>query len=103
MAQLLDALDCDARLGSSTAEALALTADWVPDLVLVDYRLGGEDSGLQAISALREQMPGLPAYLVTGDVNAAQFEAADRSGVEILNKPLALDDLQGLLASVSRR
>ena len=87
MRHLLEGLGCDAVVTPGMDAALAETESWQPELALVDYRLAGGEDGLEAIEQLRQRYPGLPAYLVTGDVTAEQFRAAGEAGVEILNKP----------------
>jgi signal transduction histidine kinase/ActR/RegA family two-component response regulator len=86
------------RIASSTEEALRLACERAPQLVLADLRLRGQDSGLRVIAALREQMPALPALLMSGDILDEQtaperLKAVRESGLILLQKPVAPDDL----------
>ena len=103
MAQVLEGLGCEPKVAASSPEARSLLADWLPNLALVDYRLREDVNGLQVIKMLREQVPGLPGYLITGDVSALQVEAARKAGVEILHKPLSLEQLRTVLVAVGQR
>jgi CheY-like chemotaxis protein len=72
------------------------------DLALVAAQLPGID-GLQTIRALRDQIPGLPAFLMTSVHDAALAEdAADLGVVGFVHKPLgALDHVVERLAQLA--
>lgn len=66
---------------SSTAAAReAMTAER-PDVLIVDYALGGPETGLDFLRALRANGLGLPAILCTGFADEARVIEALRSGV----------------------
>ena len=58
-----------------------------PDVLLVDYRLHGE-TGIEAISRLRERIGPLPAILVTGDTAPARIIECASAGYPVLHKPV---------------
>ena len=60
-----------------------------PDIAIVDYRLREGDSGLDAIEALQQVHPGLPAILVSGETSPERLKGADSFGVPVLTKPVA--------------
>lgn len=64
------------------------TAD-APDILIVDYRLKGCASGLDAIAAL-EALTGsrIPALVVTGDTAPDRLREAEASGYPLLHKPV---------------
>jgi two-component system, chemotaxis family, CheB/CheR fusion protein len=92
---------------SDGATALSLIATTVqPNLVITDYNLPGQMSGVALISALRAQYKHeLPTIIITGDISgAARRDIADHGCVQ-LNKPMKLSELtatiQTLLARLS--
>jgi two-component system, sensor histidine kinase len=71
-----------------------------PDIVLTDYRLGPESTGLDVIAALREEFaPGLPAVVLTGDSSFSMLERKRAEiGFDLLAKPVVTRDLLAVLA-----
>jgi signal transduction histidine kinase len=60
-----------------------------PDLVLTDYRLDAEETGVQVIEALWDDLGGLvPALIVSAEEAAAIRRLADPLGVPVLEKPV---------------
>jgi signal transduction histidine kinase/CheY-like chemotaxis protein len=73
-----------------------------PDVVMADYRLPGEDNGIQVIHAVRNAYPGANGILVTGDIAPEVLREAEASGFRILHKPLRPARLRALLGNVWR-
>ena len=65
---------------STEAAREAIVAE-PPDVIVVDYALGGAETGLDFLRALRSQGFALPAILCTGFTAEARVIAALRSGV----------------------
>jgi PAS domain S-box-containing protein len=86
----------------SVAEAVARVAERADvDVLVTDYHLGGEDTGLQAITAVRSlQGPALRAVLVTGDTSSAVRELACDAHTGIASKPINADDLLALIEAL---
>jgi two-component system, sensor histidine kinase len=94
MAQLLRAWGCLVDTADSIEHALALAARMPPDVVLSDYRLRGQQTGGQAIAALRALVgASLPALMITGDTAPDRLRETMSSGVPLLHKPLAPGEL----------
>ena len=100
MGYVLEELECEAKLVAGESDALATLTHWQPQVVLADYRLGEHANGLDLITRIREDVDGLPAYLITGDVNASQVQAAKAMDTTILHKPVSLADLRTALMQV---
>ncbi len=83
--------------------ALARVAEGGFDLVLSDLKLPG-GSGLEVVAACRGARPPLPVVVMTayGTVESA-VAAMKRGAVDFLEKPVGLDDLFRLVASVLGR
>lgn len=66
---------------STTAAARVEMAHALPDVLIVDYALGGPENGLEFLRALRADGLVLPAILCTGFADEARVIEALRSGV----------------------
>jgi signal transduction histidine kinase/CheY-like chemotaxis protein len=84
---------------ASIAEAEHLE---MPDVILADYHLDGEN-GLDVIRALRARFGApVPAVLVTADRSNEVREAADLLDVPVINKPLKPAVLRTLITRMRR-
>ena len=64
------------------AERVLDTAGRMPDLIISDYHLGGDQTGLEAINRLRSRAGrALPALLLSGDTSMAMRELAAGPGL----------------------
>lgn len=66
---------------STTDAARATMTQETPDVLIVDYTLGGRETGLEFLRALRRNGLALPAILCTGFADEARVIEALRSGV----------------------
>lgn len=87
---------------ASLPDAQAHIADLglAPDVVIADHQLDGGATGLDAIAALRASHGDIPAILVTADHGSALTEHAERAGVLLMTKPLALRRLRRVLRQI---
>jgi CheY-like chemotaxis protein len=68
------------------------------DVVLADFRLPHDKTGIEAIRAIRKlQSPQPRACLVTGDVDAGLIGAARAEGLPLLHKPMRPAQLRAVL------
>ncbi|WP_310565665.1 hybrid sensor histidine kinase/response regulator [Hydrogenophaga sp.] len=88
-AWLLSEIGCRCQVAEDRASALDAVRTRRPDVALVDYRLRGGDDGIAVVQALREQIPGLPAAIVSGDIGPEQLQAVESAGLRLLHKPLS--------------
>jgi DNA-binding NtrC family response regulator len=89
METLLRAYGCEVRSAGSIAEAVAHCRTAAPDILLVDLRLRGEESGIAAIAQLRSMLPGVPAILISGDTAPDRIKEAHDEGIALLHKPVS--------------
>lgn len=101
MQALLQELGMQVVLAGGTAEARHAARRWRPDVLLVDFRLRGDDSGLATAAALRALHPQLPVILITGDTAPGRLREAADGGLLLLHKPVAVDVLRQALSDVS--
>lgn len=70
----------------------------VPEIVLADYHLDGDDTGLAAVAALRGATGHhLPAILITADRSESLRRRAAREDVSVISKPVKLSRLRPLI------
>ena len=103
---LLEQWDCSvvtAVSGRTAMEQLSASPR-APDAIVCDYRLGGGESGLKVIDALRSEFnEDIPALLVTGDTGPDRLREIEASGLSVLHKPVedrVLRDALGRLLGV---
>lgn len=96
---LLEELGCRVTLVEGTKQAIAATEGKKPDIMLVDFRLRDGDNGLATVRAVRERYPGLPAIIISGDTAPDRIREAKAAGLELLHKPVMVDDLKRAIAA----
>lgn len=70
----------------------------VPDLILSDYRLRGEENGLDVVHQLRTVAgQSISACLLSGNTDPGLMEAARTAGLTLLHKPVRPAKLRSLL------
>jgi CheY-like chemotaxis protein len=89
----LEGLGCRVSVAGTIEEAAALAQLDEPDIVLADFRLRGDATGLQAVQRLRQGRPDLPAIIITGDTAPEQVARLDECGIDVLYKPVAPERL----------
>jgi signal transduction histidine kinase/CheY-like chemotaxis protein len=99
MKLLLLELGCTVHLADSSAQAAHTAAQHGIDIVLSDYRLRDDDSGIAAIAAVQALHPQARAALITGDTAPDRIRDAQLAGVPLLHKPVTLNQLVAVLAS----
>ena len=72
-----------------------------PDGIIADYRLREHKTGLEAIQAIHtEYNKKIPALVVTGDTSADELREVNKSGFEVLHKPVAPLKLRAFLRHI---
>jgi signal transduction histidine kinase/CheY-like chemotaxis protein len=81
--------DVVAKLGASAR---------IPDVLICDFRLHGEETGLQVIEALRVEFnQEIPALLVTGEPVTEGLQSLVPQGIPLLQKPIGPETLRVVL------
>lgn len=105
MLSLLGKWRCEVIAAESCAEMLEklVSVHRTPDVIVSDYRLKGEENGIEVVARLREEFNAqVPALLITGDTGMEQLREAEASGLHILHKPLNPSRLRALIANLRR-
>ena len=72
-----------------------------PDLIICDYRLRGEESGIAVIQRLQQEFNhDIPAMLVTGDTAPDRLQEAQASGLLLLHKPVSRGKLRAAIGNL---
>jgi len=92
---LLEKHGVDVIATASGAEALSLMAEvgLVPDVILADYRLDGDERGTDAIARLRAVHGPVPACIVSADRQPDLGRLCDSEAVPLIAKPIDPEQL----------
>lgn len=93
MKVLFEDLGCKPILATGTSQAVNLSKNQKPDIVLADFRLREHDSGIAAISAIRDLYGEVPAVLISGDTSPKRLKEAKDAKLELLHKPVLIEDI----------
>ena len=72
-----------------------------PDIIIADYRLANDATGVVAIRSVREIFNAeIPAFLLTGDTAPERIQEATRSGFHLVHKPVHPEKILGKISEV---
>lgn len=103
MSTVLSSWGCEVLSASSGSDAIGLLdrMDLTPDVLIVDQRLGGDETGLAVIERLRDELnEDVRAIMMTGDISAETDESG--SGLRVLHKPVEPELLHRLLGDIAK-
>jgi signal transduction histidine kinase len=103
--ELLRPMLVDVIVAATIAEAvdLARQSSAQIDLILSDWRLRGQENGVDAVRAVRAVCgDSTPAVLITGDTSPELLKLAHERGLVILHKPLQPRELMRLVERLAR-
>lgn len=88
----------DVRIAADGRRAMEINASFVPDVVVLDYNLPG-DNGLQIYKEMVRQRAGpIGCVMITGCPLEKITESANKLGIRhLLSKPFSLSELQQLI------
>jgi len=73
----------------------------VPDLMIVDLRLGDGEHGAQLADRLRRQYGLFPVLIITGETASEALRQANESGHTLLQKPIAPEVLRRAISAAT--
>ncbi len=102
MKALLTSWQCDLFAASNEHEAMTL--ETAPQIMLADYQLDGDITGLDVMKAVREKFPeaDIPGILITADPREQVADKARAEGFHYLAKPLRPASLRALMRRLIR-
>ncbi|MGR9108376.1 MAG: hybrid sensor histidine kinase/response regulator [Gammaproteobacteria bacterium] len=106
MQGMFDRWDCEVVTAASPSEAMEKLAadDRKSELLIVDYRLSDNLSGIDAARNIQETL-GYPlaVLIITGDTGPERLREADASGYPLLHKPVQPAKLRSTLQYLINR
>jgi len=105
MQQVLEGWGCKAVVAASDQEAEGKLSELsrTPDVIIADYRLRDNRTGVQAIERLRAQFGrDIPGVIVSGDIAPERLQEAQASGHTLLHKPVAPAKLRAFIWHAKR-
>jgi signal transduction histidine kinase/CheY-like chemotaxis protein len=100
---LLEQWGCEVVTAVSGAMALERLAQCKkpPDVLVCDYRLRDQETGVMVVEAIRNEFNGdVPALLLTGETDPTQLRKIAASGIAVLHKPLREDELNDAIRAL---
>jgi DNA-binding NtrC family response regulator len=91
MRLLLEELGCTVVLADGIDQAVAAAKTHKFDIVFSDYRLRGDENGIDAIGYVRVVLPKVDAVLITGDTAPERLQSATKAGIQMLHKPVSFE------------
>ena len=105
MRELLTPLHVDLLAAATVEEACRMAKDTRQpiDLILSDWRLRGDEDGIDAVRRVRRLSGATtPAVLITGETSPEIVKLAHASGLVVMHKPLQPKELLRLITPLSR-
>lgn len=101
LSNTLETWGIDVLTSASGSEALELLKeiDIIPDIVLADFQLDKNETGTQAVQALRDAFGNIPSAIVTANRSTSVIEQCDEMGLDLFYKPISPDVLKSFLGS----
>ena len=106
MTLLLEQWGCTVLSAADVGDALNSLEEYEyePDAIIADYRLRENQTGIQAIEAIRSRLGvNIDAIIVTGDVERAKLIDINEHGFTSLNKPCDPVQLRTFLAQCTNQ
>lgn len=100
MRNTLEAWGCKIQAAESIEQALECLDDNCPfDIILTDYRLRENQTGIEAIHRIHASCgKNIPAIILTGDTAPERLREAKDSGFKLLHKPVSSAKLRSLMS-----
>lgn len=103
MQVLLRGWHCDVRTAADTDGALQAVRETVPDILLLDYHLDADTTGLDVYRRLCEEIGERPCAIVSADHSQALRDRVAAAGCQLLHKPVKPLALKSMLAYLQTR
>ncbi len=102
---MLQSWGCQPVISGSVQEALAQLEQkqFQPDMIIADYRLRENETGLDAVLKIRSHLQwDVPALIVSGDTNPELIRKLEEHDLSFLSKPLMPRELRDRLNSLQK-
>ena len=102
---LFESWGCNVIAATDQQQALSLIKqkNQIPDGIIADYRLRNDETGVTVIKSIHGAFNDrIPALIVTGDIEIDRLKDVDRSGFQMLPKPVSALKLRTFLHHVEK-
>jgi CheY-like chemotaxis protein len=105
MQSLLESWGCLCICAESAIDAIArLHPAEPPDVIVTDFRLRNEETGKQALQALRGHLQRpVPAIIMTGDTSPQRLRDAQSTAALLLHKPVSTRQMREALGKLVKQ
>ncbi|MEO8804363.1 MAG: NahK/ErcS family hybrid sensor histidine kinase/response regulator, partial [Rudaea sp.] len=103
MQALLRGWHCDVQIAADTEAALRAVRAAAPDILLLDYHLDADTTGLDVYRRLCEEIGERPCAIVSADHSQALRDRVAAAGCQLLHKPVKPLALKSMLAHLQAR
>lgn len=87
----------------SACKALNQSSAWKPNLIISDYRLRNNLTGIEAIEQLRATLNyAIEAILISGDTSPEKIKEIEESGLTLLHKPIKPAKLRVVITQIMK-
>ena len=100
---LLESWGCRVATAQSGAEAETQVGRRPPDLIISDYRLGREQTGIEVVARLLDSHGQTPVILISGDIAQSGVLEAQSSGHPLLHKPVNPMTLRAVMSRLLKQ
>lgn len=101
LCELLTQWKCQVLAAESAVDACEIVEkeQFFPDLIIADYRLRDNKTGVEAINLVRRllKQDQLPAFIISGDTDPIRLKEVAFSGFKLLHKPVKPAHLRTLI------
>ncbi len=94
MSEMLERSGHQARAAARPHEAIAAGAEYKPDVLVTDWMLKADLTGLEVARALKKELPDLRVVFISGHpIEDLRSQVTDLQPVRFVNKPCEFFDL----------
>jgi CheY-like chemotaxis protein len=90
---ILETRGHEVQTAATGREGISVGTDCPPDLLIADWRLKDDMTGIDVAEALRQSNPRLQVIMITGYSAEDLREETDLGHLRVLEKPFSLNDL----------
>ncbi len=103
MESLLKQWDCDVRLAQNSEQMEVLYDQPRPDILLVDFHLEEQLTGLQLLDTLPDSWRDCPCIIISADTSDDTRRAVANAGYQYMAKPIEPDNLaEKIITAINR-
>lgn len=101
---LIETWGFDVYTAASQAEALEIAREFDIEIIVSDYQLQNDESGVDTVMTIRENSgKSIPAMILTGNTNPDILKELSEKSLPLLNKPVSPEKLKQQLIELTQQ